>query len=147
MLHVSWECKEDLFRQVRTCAPRFKACTDSASAVCGMASKPHDHQCLFLDAYLGVLLFQLLDSCWSRQEVENADDIRLSTVLLRMCMGEKQVFCGDIKAGVPRLLSSPNALGAAMHGQSPAGLTLRGPQKAAAQTAKVSAQVLCPSWL
>ena len=34
-----------------------------------------------------------------RQEVENADDVRLSVVLLRMCMREKQAFCADIPAG------------------------------------------------
>ena len=34
-----------------------------------------------------------------RQEVENADDLRLSYRLLRKCMGDKQKFCADIKPG------------------------------------------------
>ena len=34
-----------------------------------------------------------------RQEVENADDVRLSYRLLRKCMGDKQKFCADIKPG------------------------------------------------
>lgn len=46
-----------------------------------------------------------------RQEVENADDIRLSYRLLRKCMGDKQKFCADIKPG--RSLHAP-VLGAAL---------------------------------
>lgn len=34
-----------------------------------------------------------------RQEVENADDLRLSYRLLRKCMGDKQKFCSDVKPG------------------------------------------------
>ena len=34
-----------------------------------------------------------------RQEVENADDIRLSYRLLRKCQGDKQKFCKDIRPG------------------------------------------------
>lgn len=36
-----------------------------------------------------------------RQEVENADDLRLSYRLMRKCMGDKQKFCADIKPGAP----------------------------------------------
>lgn len=32
--------------------------------------------------------------------MENADDIRLSVQLLRMCSGEMQVFCADVEPGV-----------------------------------------------
>ena len=34
-----------------------------------------------------------------RQEVENADDIRLSVRLLRKCMGDKRKHCADITFG------------------------------------------------
>lgn len=34
-----------------------------------------------------------------RQEVENADDIRLSHRLMRKCMGDKKKFCNDVPAG------------------------------------------------
>ena len=34
-----------------------------------------------------------------RQEVENADDIRLSYRLLRKCQGDKQKFCKEIRPG------------------------------------------------
>ncbi|KAK9797745.1 hypothetical protein WJX73_005342 [Symbiochloris irregularis] len=37
-----------------------------------------------------------------RQEVENADDLRLSYRLIRKCMGDKQKFCPDIKPGGAR---------------------------------------------
>ena len=36
-----------------------------------------------------------------RQEVENADDIRLSYRLLKKCMGDKKKFCADVKPGMP----------------------------------------------
>ncbi len=35
-----------------------------------------------------------------RQEVENADDLRLSQRLFKKCMGDKRKFCSDIKFGV-----------------------------------------------
>jgi len=35
-----------------------------------------------------------------RQEVENADDLRLSQRLFKKCMGDKKRFCSDIKFGV-----------------------------------------------
>lgn len=40
-----------------------------------------------------------------RQEVENADDIRLSFRLIKKCMGDKKKFCKDVKPGqfCPRL--------------------------------------------
>ena len=34
-----------------------------------------------------------------RQEVENADDLRLSQRLFKKCMGDKKKFCSDIKFG------------------------------------------------
>ena len=34
-----------------------------------------------------------------RQEVENADDIRLSHRLMKKCMGDKKKFCNDVPAG------------------------------------------------
>ena len=34
-----------------------------------------------------------------RQEVENADDIRLSQRLVKKCMAEKKKFCNDVKPG------------------------------------------------
>lgn len=34
-----------------------------------------------------------------RQDVENADDVRLSVQLLRMCSGEMQVFCANVEPG------------------------------------------------
>ena len=34
-----------------------------------------------------------------RQEVENADDLRLSQRLFKKCMGDKRKFCPDIKFG------------------------------------------------
>ena len=34
-----------------------------------------------------------------RQEVQNADDIRLSIVLLRTCMADKQQFCPHVPYG------------------------------------------------
>ena len=34
-----------------------------------------------------------------RQEVENADDVRLSYRLLNKCMGDKKKFCDKIPAG------------------------------------------------
>lgn len=37
-----------------------------------------------------------------RQEVENADDIRLSVKLFRTCLGDKKKFCPDIKPGNSR---------------------------------------------
>ena len=36
-----------------------------------------------------------------RQEVENADDIRLSIRLINACMADKKTFCGDVKPGAP----------------------------------------------
>jgi len=38
-----------------------------------------------------------------RQEVENADDVRLSVVLLRVCMKDKKTFCNDVKPGNARV--------------------------------------------
>ena len=38
-----------------------------------------------------------------RQEVENADDLRLSQRLFKKCMGDKKKFCSDIKFGAPLL--------------------------------------------
>lgn len=35
----------------------------------------------------------------ARQEVENADDLRLSHRLFKKCMGDKKKFCADIKFG------------------------------------------------
>jgi Golgi apparatus protein 1 len=34
-----------------------------------------------------------------RQEVENADDLRLSHRLFKKCMGDKKKFCADVKFG------------------------------------------------
>lgn len=34
-----------------------------------------------------------------RQEIENADDIRLSVQLLRKCMQDKKTFCPSVKPG------------------------------------------------
>lgn len=34
-----------------------------------------------------------------RQEVENADDLRLSQRLFKKCMGDKKKFCPDVKFG------------------------------------------------
>lgn len=39
------------------------------------------------------------------QEVENADDLRLSQRLFKKCMGDKKKFCADIKFGASHLLS------------------------------------------
>ena len=39
-----------------------------------------------------------------RQDVQNADDIRLSIVLLRTCMGDKQQFCNHVPYGAPAAL-------------------------------------------
>jgi Golgi apparatus protein 1 len=36
-----------------------------------------------------------------RQDVQNADDIRLSIVLLRTCMADKQQFCAHVPYGAP----------------------------------------------
>ena len=44
-----------------------------------------------------------------RQEVENADDVRLSYRLIRNCQADKQKFCKDVKPGMPRLGSRPAA--------------------------------------
>ncbi len=44
------------------------------------------------------------------QEVENADDLRLSQRLFKKCMGDKKKFCADIKFGEcfrPSLTYSP----------------------------------------
>ncbi|BDA41257.1 probable Golgi apparatus protein 1 [Coccomyxa sp. Obi] len=38
-----------------------------------------------------------------RQEVENADDLRLSQRLFKKCMGDKKKFCADIKFGGARV--------------------------------------------
>ena len=38
-----------------------------------------------------------------RQEVENADDLRLSQRLFKKCMGDKKKFCADIKFGTLHL--------------------------------------------
>lgn len=35
-----------------------------------------------------------------RQEVENADDIRLSQRLVKKCMADKKKFCNDVKPGM-----------------------------------------------
>lgn len=35
-----------------------------------------------------------------RQEVENADDLRLSQRLFKKCMGDKKKFCSAIKFGM-----------------------------------------------
>ena len=41
------------------------------------------------------------------QEVENADDLRLSQRLFKKCMGDKKKFCADMKFGAPfRLIAS-----------------------------------------
>eukprot|EP01023_Acetabularia_acetabulum_P062960 TRINITY_DN783_c0_g2_i1.p1 TRINITY_DN783_c0_g2~~TRINITY_DN783_c0_g2_i1.p1 ORF type:complete len:858 (-),score=205.30 TRINITY_DN783_c0_g2_i1:1114-3687(-) len=40
-----------------------------------------------------------------RQEVEDSDDIRLSTTLYRSCLVEKKKFCGDLPAGNGRVIS------------------------------------------
>jgi len=39
-----------------------------------------------------------------RQDVENAGDLRLSVSLLRLCMGEKQVFCPLAEPGAPSVV-------------------------------------------
>lgn len=45
-----------------------------------------------------------------RQEVENADDIRLSHRLLKKCMGDKKKFCSEVKPGErPQALLSEEA--------------------------------------
>ena len=36
-----------------------------------------------------------------RQEVQNAGDIRLSIILLRTCMADKQQFCAHVPYGAP----------------------------------------------
>jgi Golgi apparatus protein 1 len=51
-----------------------------------------------------------------RQEVENAEDMRLSQRLFKKCMGDKKKFCPDVKFGArhaaaltlcrPRVLAS-----------------------------------------
>ena len=44
-----------------------------------------------------------------RQEVENADDIRLSIRLINACMADKKTFCSDVKPGA---LPAPRSAGA-----------------------------------
>ena len=39
--------------------------------------------------------------CLPKQEVENADDLRLSHRLFRKCMGDKKKFCADVTFGAP----------------------------------------------
>lgn len=39
-----------------------------------------------------------------RQDVENADDIRLSQRLVKKCMADKKKFCNDVEPGLPFLL-------------------------------------------
>lgn len=34
-----------------------------------------------------------------RQEMENADNIQLSVVLMRKCMGDKKKFCDKVEPG------------------------------------------------
>jgi len=46
----------------------------------------------------GLVHFECLEELF-RQEVEDANDIRLSIVLLRVCMGEKQAFCQHVVPG------------------------------------------------
>lgn len=41
------------------------------------------------------------------QEVENADDLRLSQRLFKKCMGDKKKFCADIKFGAPHTALAP----------------------------------------
>ena len=39
-----------------------------------------------------------------RQDVQNADDIRLSIVLLRTCMADKKQFCAHVPYGAPAIV-------------------------------------------
>ena len=49
----------------------------------------------------GLVSFECLSELF-RQEVEDANDIRLSIVLLRECMGEKEDFCENVVPGACR---------------------------------------------
>ena len=52
-----------------------------------------------------------------RQDVQNADDIRLSVVLLRTCMADKQTYCTHVPYGAlfPPLSTLPGRTSLCSH--------------------------------
>lgn len=103
------KCKEEVTRTQIDSSKDFKIdamlnelCTADAEALCaGTPNKDGAVQ----DCLRGKRA-QLSWDCQEelfRQEVENADDIRLSAKLLRTCMRDKKKFCNDVKPGNARV--------------------------------------------
>lgn len=103
------KCKEEVTRTQIDASKNFKVdamlnelCTADAEALCaGIPNKDGAVQ----DCLRGKRA-QLSWDCQEelfRQEVENADDIRLSAKLLRTCMRDKKKFCNDVKPGNARV--------------------------------------------
>ncbi|MEW5299471.1 MAG: hypothetical protein WDW36_002486 [Sanguina aurantia] len=105
---VSKSCKKQVFKvmldaavDIRADPMLFEACKDDTEKIC----KDVKHGGGRVQACLRDKRMQLSWACEEqlfRQEMENADDVRLSVRLFSKCLPDKKKFCADIEPGNAR---------------------------------------------
>jgi len=106
---VSEACQEEITRTQIQAAKDFavdamlnELCTADAEALCADVTPGGGRVQYCLRSKRAQLSWDCQEELF-RQEVENADDIRLSTVLIRKCMKDKKKFCNDVPPGNARV--------------------------------------------
>ncbi|KAG1660746.1 hypothetical protein FOA52_010620 [Chlamydomonas sp. UWO 241] len=105
---LSVKCKKQVFQTQKDAAEDFRAdpmlyeaCKDDAAKLCADVKNGGGR-------VQGCLRDKRLQLSWSceeqlfRQEMENADDIRLSVRLFSNCLPDKRQFCKDVEPGASR---------------------------------------------
>jgi len=101
-------CKAEIFVTKVEASKDFTAdamlnelCTDDAQALCEGVEPGGGRQQDCLRKKRAQLSWDCQEELF-RQEVEDADDMRLNAVLLRLCSKDKKKFCADVKPGMGR---------------------------------------------
>jgi len=101
-------CKDEVFKQKQEASKDFVAdamlnelCTDDAAALCDGVEPGGGRVQECLRKKRAQLSWDCQEELF-RKEVEDADDLRLNAVLLRLCSKDKKKFCSDVKPGMGR---------------------------------------------
>ncbi|KAK9867536.1 hypothetical protein WJX84_008718 [Apatococcus fuscideae] len=105
---LSSECSDEVFeRQLdaaddyRTDPALFKACEVDAKANCRAVDEHGGRVQQCLEEHEALLSWDCQEQLF-RQQMENADDLRLSVRLFRKCLPDKKKFCKDVPPGNAR---------------------------------------------
>lgn len=106
---LSKACADEVFktqvegaRDFRADADLYDSCQPDAAALCADVKPGEGRVQNCLRDHRGQVSWECQEELF-RQEVENADDVRLSLKLIQACMADKKTFCNDVKPGNARV--------------------------------------------